>query len=95
MNEPWAEGLNGYIVKIFLDGEQQRMAESITAGSFYSIRKLRLADSTVEDCICGHLGGTEKLITKANPNRIDNEHFNGLLRQVSHTFYLRTRFLTI
>ena len=84
INEPWAQGLNGYIVKIFLEGEQRQMAESITAGSFYSIRKLRLSNSTVEACVCGHLGGGERLIAKANPNKTDNEHLNGLLRQVSY-----------
>lgn len=84
VNEPWAQGLNGYMVKLFLEGEQQQMAESITAGSFYCIRKLRLNYSTIEACVCGHLGGSEKLISKANPNKTDNEHLNGLLRQVSY-----------
>ncbi|CAA7271520.1 unnamed protein product [Cyclocybe aegerita] len=81
INEPWAKSLSGRIVKITLSEEQKEVAESAIIGAFYSIRKLRLKYSAVEDCFCGFLGGNEKLIVALNPNRTDNEHLNGLLRR--------------
>ncbi len=82
-NKPWAQGLNGYIVKIFLSEEQQNVTEAAVAGSFYCIRKLRLKHSQVDGHVRGVLGGNERLIVKLNPNKTDNEHLNGLLRQVT------------
>ncbi|KAJ3513748.1 hypothetical protein NLJ89_g2773 [Agrocybe chaxingu] len=81
INEPWAKDLSGRIVKITLSEEQKEVAESAVIGAFYSIRKLRLKYSVVEDCFCGFLGGNERLIVALNPNRTDNEHLNGLLRR--------------
>jgi hypothetical protein len=81
--EPWAQGLNGYIVKIFLSEEQQNLTEAAVAGSFYCIRKLRLKHSPVDGYVRGVLGGNERLIVKLNPNKTDNEYLNGLLRQVT------------
>lgn len=79
VDEPWAK-LTGYILKIFLVKEQERMAESVIPGSFYSIRNLRWKLSSYNGCIHAQLGGNEKLITKLNPNNTHNEYLNGLLR---------------
>ena len=79
VNEPWAQRLAGYIVKIFLVEGQKRMTELLIPGSFCSIRKLRWKYSQIDECIRGHLGGTEKLITMLNPNNTQNEYLSGLL----------------
>lgn len=82
VDEPWAQGLTGSIVKIFLVEGQKKMTESVAPGSFYSIRKLRWKYSNMSGCIRAQLGGAERLITMLNPNVTHNEHLNGLLRRV-------------
>ncbi|KAF8163505.1 hypothetical protein B0H34DRAFT_695665 [Crassisporium funariophilum] len=81
IGETWSKGLEGYVVKILLSDEQQALAESALVGSFYSIRKLRLRYSAVDQCFRGFLGGNEKLVSPLHPSRTDNEHLNGLLRR--------------
>ncbi|KAF9526950.1 hypothetical protein CPB83DRAFT_434952 [Crepidotus variabilis] len=81
VDEPWARGLKGYIVKITLDSEQQEMAEALEAGSFYCIRKLRLKKSPLDEYMKGNLGGNEKKLVKLNPEKAGNQHLNALLRR--------------
>ncbi|KAF8798203.1 hypothetical protein BYT27DRAFT_7123725 [Phlegmacium glaucopus] len=80
-DEPWSKGLDNCLARIRLSDEQRHVAESAVAGSFYSVKKLRLKYSPTEGCFRGFLGGTERLIQVLNPNRTDNEHLNGLLRR--------------
>lgn len=56
------------------------MGKAISTGSYYSIRKLRIKYSSLEDCFCGILGGAEKLVIQLNANNLANEYINGLLR---------------
>jgi hypothetical protein len=72
--------LDGRVVKIVLLDDQKELAKFAKTGSFYCIRNLRLKDSALEDCFCGYLGGSDKLVVQLDPNRTDNEHLNGLLR---------------
>ena len=80
IDQPWCKGLDKCLARIRLSEEQKHVAESAVAGSFYSIKKLRLKYSSVERSFRGFLGGTERLIQVLNPNKTDNEHLNGLLR---------------
>lgn len=80
IDKPWSKGLEKCLARIRLSEEQRHIAESATAGSFYSISKLRLKHSPTEKCFRGFLGGTERLIQVLNPKKTDNEHLNALLR---------------
>jgi len=82
VDEPWARGLKGKIVKVFLQEAQKDMAESAVVGSFYCLRKMRLKMSPLEGCLVCTLGGTEKLVIAVNPNNPGNSNLNGLLRCV-------------
>ncbi|KIM48825.1 hypothetical protein M413DRAFT_21140 [Hebeloma cylindrosporum] len=80
-NSPWSRGLQKRIIKIFLSQEQRHVVDSVSIGSYYCIRKLRIRHTELEQGYCGFLGGNEKLLVPLNPNKTDNEHLNGLLRR--------------
>jgi len=55
-------GLEKRIVKVVLWDEQMEMAKNIEPGCYYTIRKLRLMQSTTGGQFQGRLGGAERLI---------------------------------
>lgn len=72
--------MDGRILRVVLSEEQEAAASAVEEGGFYCMKSMRLRQSTVEQCYCVILGGSDKLIVPLNANKTDNEHLNGLLR---------------
>lgn len=80
MAEAWARGLERRIVKVVLWDGQIEMAKNIEVGSYYTIRNLRLSQSTAGDQFQGRLGGSERLINKLRTGDSANERLATLLQ---------------
>ncbi|KAF9036644.1 hypothetical protein BJ165DRAFT_1504863 [Panaeolus papilionaceus] len=81
--EPWAEGLQRKIMKIYLSDQQSNAGRALVVGTFYRINKLTLSNNPVYGCYCCTLAGSEKLIHKLNSNMVSNEFLNGVIRRRS------------
>ncbi|KAJ7481233.1 hypothetical protein B0H11DRAFT_2024748 [Mycena galericulata] len=68
INEPWARGLNGYVLKVLLLKEQSNMIKSLQVGRHYLVKNLRLEPSVTEREFRGRLGTSERQIHLINPN---------------------------
>jgi hypothetical protein len=76
----WSRGLEKRIVKVVLWDEQMSMANSVEPGCYYTIRKLRLMQSTMGGQFQGRLGGTERLIHRLKSIDTGNARLAKLLQ---------------
>ncbi|KAJ7217192.1 hypothetical protein GGX14DRAFT_602537, partial [Mycena pura] len=67
INEPWARGLNGYVLKVVLFDAQSSNAQHLVVGQYYAIEHLRLRFSVTAQEFIGTLGGPARLIRPINP----------------------------
>ncbi|KAF5381117.1 hypothetical protein D9615_004129 [Tricholomella constricta] len=84
----WGDGLQGRILRIALFNNQAEMTKSVQAGSFYTIKKLRMKKSTTALQFQGQLGGMERLIFLLNP-RSDDDKLNDLKQRKEEWKYSR------
>lgn len=75
----WSRDLEGLIISILLRDVQARHVENLRAGTFLTIRNLRLRDSKISDRFQGELGGREILIYRLD-NKNPNDDLKALLR---------------
>ncbi|KAG5645070.1 hypothetical protein DXG03_007160 [Asterophora parasitica] len=73
----WGDRLQGRILRIALFTNQAEMAKTVEPKSFYTIKKLRVKQSTTARQFQGQLGGAERLITLLKPGSGD-EHLERL-----------------
>ncbi|KAJ7709492.1 hypothetical protein B0H17DRAFT_1324419 [Mycena rosella] len=67
INQPWARGLDGYVLKVLLDDEQAGMIQNLVVGQYYTILYLRLQQSVTETEFRARIGGSARLIHPINP----------------------------
>jgi hypothetical protein len=73
-------GLEKRIVKVVLWNEQMEMAKNVEPGCYYTIRKLRLMQSTTGGQFQGRLGGAERLIHRLKSTESSNARLAALLQ---------------
>lgn len=76
----WSRGLDKRIVKVVLLDEQMAMAKTVETGCYYTIRKLRLLQSTTGGQFQGRLGGAERLIHRLRSTDSSNVRLAALLK---------------
>ena len=77
---PRALQLRDCIVKIALHDDQAETAKQLEAGDFVAIRNLRLRPSGSEQkLVMGRLGGSQRLLSKLQPNSPNNHELQALL----------------
>ncbi|KAJ6531307.1 hypothetical protein B0H19DRAFT_1191176 [Mycena capillaripes] len=67
IKEAWADGLDGYVLKIMLHDEQRDRMQHLVVGHYYTILHLRLQSSSTAREFRGTLGGSQRLIIPINP----------------------------
>jgi len=76
----WSHGLEKRIVKVILWDQQLEMAKAVEPGCYYTIRKLRMVQSTTGNQFQGRLGGSERLVHKLQAKSTSNDKLVALLR---------------
>ncbi|KAJ7177520.1 hypothetical protein C8R43DRAFT_1118508 [Mycena crocata] len=61
VNKPWAQGLDGCVLKVALDDEQQDILQSVEPGRYYQLLHLRLESSHPQGLLMARLGGPGRL----------------------------------
>lgn len=77
---PWCRNLERRIVKVVLHDAQAEMADIVQIGSYYTIRKLRMVQSSSTKTFQGRLGGAERLIHKLQAKDTGNGRLMDLLQ---------------
>lgn len=87
-SERWSKNFYDMIVTINLRSEQSRMAKYLPAGTFCTIKDLRVQPSEHDKRkICGLLTGNGKAISKLNPKHSEDERFLELRMYAFYVFY--------
>lgn len=76
---PRAGELQNRVVKITLHDDQVETAKQLEAGDFVAIRNLRLRPTGAEQKLTGRLGGSQRLLSKLQPNSPNNHELKALL----------------
>jgi hypothetical protein len=85
----WSRGLEGRIVTLELQGQQSKMADSMKAGSFFTVKHMRLVERVAGiQRVVGRIGGPDRLIHKLNENH-PNEELEKLLECVVSVILVR------
>jgi hypothetical protein len=85
----WSRGLEGRIVTLELQGQQSRIANKMEAGSFFTVKHMRLIERGMGiSKVVGRIGGPDRLIHKLNAN-YPNEELEKLLECVGSIFLVR------
>ncbi|RDB21408.1 hypothetical protein Hypma_011802 [Hypsizygus marmoreus] len=90
----WSAGHEGQILKISLWDSQVEKAKFVVAGSFYTIKKLRLKTSTTGRHFQGRLGGMESLVLLRRTDNNDDEMLQALKKRKDEwkaTFAVQTK----
>ncbi|KAJ7096456.1 hypothetical protein C8R43DRAFT_1081769 [Mycena crocata] len=66
LKETWARGLDGYVLKVYLEDEQPKMIQHLVVGNYYRILNLRLQSTVTTREFRGKLGGSDRLIQLLN-----------------------------
>jgi hypothetical protein len=78
----WSRRLEGRIVALELQGQQSKMADKMEAGSFFTVKHMRLIERVMGiRRVVGRIGGPDRLIYKLNVNS-PNEELEKLLECV-------------
>lgn len=87
--ELWSRKLEGRIVTLELQGQQRKMADKIEAGSFFTVKHMRLIERGMGiQKVVGRIGGPDRLIHKLNVNNT-NEELERLLECVRSVILVR------
>ncbi|TFY82973.1 hypothetical protein EWM64_g1044, partial [Hericium alpestre] len=78
--EDWSRELAGRIFKVELRDGHNEMAKQMPAGSFFTIKNLKLQTKGDHPKLIGHLGGHDRLLDKLNSNS-DSEKLAALLKR--------------
>ncbi|KAF8205784.1 hypothetical protein K438DRAFT_2014639 [Mycena galopus ATCC 62051] len=94
INEPWALGLDGRVLKIALFDEQPAMNQHLVVGQYYTILNLRLQASSTAQEFRGTLGGSGRFIIPINPKSSAVGDWKESLIQRKHQLKQQTESLT-
>ncbi|KAJ7461475.1 hypothetical protein FB451DRAFT_1562758 [Mycena latifolia] len=67
INEPWARGLDGRVLKVLMDDDQAAMIQRLVIGQCYQILHMKFQQSVTETEFRGRIGGSARLIHPISP----------------------------